>query len=514
MNIFGSILANKPKKNVFNLSHEVKMTANMGGLYPFYMEEVIPGDSFKVNSEIMMRLQPLVAPVMHRVDVFTHYFFVPNRIIWDEWEDFITGGEDGLASVIQPTVTLEDSSKNNFQSKSLSDYLGIPPMDVTVTYDSSIDISVLPFRAYTKIYNDYYRDQNLEDEIDTSLNANVVALRTRAWEKDYFTSALPFAQKGGAVTLPLQGEAPIITEYDSLSNSPTFIKTDGTIVGAQGALDNAADGSIQNLTNATANLAYDPQGTLKADLTQATSVTVEELRQSIRLQEWLERNARGGTRYIEQIYAHFGVMSSDARLQRPEYLGGGKQPVSISEVLSTVDLEPNPIGTMAGHGISVGKSNRFSKTFEEHGYILGIMSVMPRTNYQQGIHKTWSRQDKLDYYWPEFAQLGEQEIKNKELYVDYLATSTPDSTFGYQSRYAEYKYGVSRVAGDMRGNLDFWHFGRKFDVEPALNNEFIKCYPRKDAFAVTADSEDELIIQIFNRVKAIRPMPYFNVPTI
>lgn len=510
---FEQIKINKPGKNVFDRSHEVNLSCNMGKLIPFLCEEILPGDKYIVNSEILVRFQPMLAPIMHRIDVYTHFFFVPNRIIWSDWEEFITGGEDGLDAKSVPTIPISNALKAYWDEYMLGDYLGIPPVPQVPTVSATKNINSLPFRAYQQIWNDYYRDQNIEQEIivdDDPAIADLVEIRNRAWEKDYFTSALPWAQRGGEVEISLGLSAPL--DYVTGGYNQLRSRTSGTVAANfDQNLQTDASGDIVDISANDLNI--DNSDSLQTDLSGAVGSTVNEFRQLVKIQQWLEANARGGSRYIEQILSHFGVRSSDARLQRAEYLGGGRQPVVISEVLSTVEATGAPQGQMTGHGLSVGKSNKFTKSFEEHGYVFGIISVMPKPSYQQGIHKMFTRSDNLDFYWPEFAQLGEQEIEDHELYIDYADVGT-NNTFGYQSRYAEYKYADNRVCGDMRSTLEFWHMGRIFASKPSLNESFIQCNPTHRVFAVTDEDEHKLIIQIWNQIKAIRPIPYFNIPTI
>ncbi|AXL14917.1 major capsid protein [Microviridae sp.] len=515
-NIFQSILVNKPKLNKFDLSHEKKLSLKMGKLYPMLLQEIIPGDRFRVSSEIMLRLAPMISPVMHRVHVYTHYFFVPNRLVWNEWEDFITGGEEGDAEPAYPKIVINNTTKSAFTKGRVPDYMSIPTLDSADTIETA-KISALPFRAYQLIYNEYFRDQNLQDKIPFDLGGGDITdqsdvetltdLRDRAWEKDYFTSALPWAQRGGEATIPIGQVQP---NYKTPSEVKTVIGTAqaNATLASDGTGDLAEEGNLAN------QLVLDNLLPMDVD-----AVAINDLRKANRLQEWLEKSARGGSRYIEQILSHFGVRSSDARLQRPEYLGGGKQPVVISEVLNTTGIVNeteggNVQGDMAGHGISVGRSNRFKKSFEEHGYVIGIMSVLPRTTYQNGIERHFNKFDKFDYFWPEFAHLGEQEIKNKEIYLDYLDASENETTWGYQQRYAEYKYNQSSVHGDFRDNLAFWHMGRQFDELPELSEDFVKSDPTKRIFAVTADDVDTLYCQIYNKIDALRPMPYFSIPTL
>lgn len=529
--LFGSVKLRRPSRNVFNLSHEVKLSFRMSELIPIYVEDVVPGDKFRVNAEIFLRMQPMLAPIMHRVNVFTHFFFVPYRLLWSDWENFITGGRTGTLNPVFPKYTLSDSG--TVKVGTLFDYLGLPAGQ---TLPVGFSFSKMPFLAYQLIYDTYYRDQNLqtpvvEDVLPVSsgntsitvsqLNAGICtnnySLRSRAWEKDYFTSALPWAQRGGDVMLPLGGSAPVDVNLTSTGSKI------GTLGGVTGT-NNTSNLAYTTIQKATGTIPTSQQVSMSADLSGATSTTINELRRSIKLQEWLEKNARGGARYIEQIFSHFGVKSSDSRLQRPEFLGGGKTPVVISEVLQqssaqvgsgTVPVMDTPLGTMAGHGVSVGNTHEFSRFFEEHGIIIGIMSVMPKTAYQQGIPRMFTKYDKFDYYFPEFAHLGEQAIKNKELYVSNDSVYN-EGTFGYTPRYAEYKFRESRVCGDFRTTLDYWHLGRKFSSAPLLNTSFISPLPdiADRIFAVQDSNQDQLLSQVYLNIKAVRPMPKFGTPLI
>lgn len=549
--IFKDLKVFKPKRNVFDLSHERKMSLNMGDLVPILCQEVVPGDTFKNSSEIFMRLAPMIAPVMHRVNVYTHFFFVPNRLVWKDWGDFITGYDPNMNPPVPPDppnsakplpvfpqIALSDLTLGTrFTNGSLADYLGFPTMIAgDIPPNGLPPISQLPFRAYQLIWNEYYRDQNLQSEINfsrdgvvlgTQLDAaeldRITTLRKRCWEKDYFTSALPWAQKGGDVMIPVSGSGNIVfnpSGYD-INNGPRWEDVGPLVeranIGALHATSGLTSSGTSRLNSGAAvvtgtPVAYNPNGTLKVAGDVDTG-TIEDLRRASRLQAWLEKNARGGSRYIEQLFAHFGVKSSDARLQRPEYLGGGKSPVIMSEVLQTSETQDgiSPQGNMAGHGFSVGKTHYFEKYFEEHGYIIGIMSVLPRTAYHQGIPKHFLKQDKFDYFWPDFAHLGEQPILNSEVYVG-AAQDDPTGTFGYTPRYAEYKFTNSSVHGEMRDSLDFWHLGRKFEGKPNLNAQFVSSDPDKRIFAVEDEQYHMLYCHLFNNTKAIRGMPRFGTP--
>lgn len=497
-NLFNSIKLDKPKNNVFDLTHDVKLSLNMGDLVPIMCMECIPGDRFQLSCESLLRFAPLVSPVMHRMDVTMHYFFVPNRLIWDEWEDYIVNKSPLPAF---PTVYMGTNAPNVYTP--LCDYLGVPrPIGA-----EGEQISALPFAVYQFIFNEYYRDQNLIPEVDWELevgdntpNADLFMLRKRAWEHDYFTSALPFAQKGSAVQIPVVQSFPDVdVKVNSDFGYPiTTLEAVPTDVVVQPGAGSAGVGNLFADTSS---------------ITPANPTTINDLRRAFRLQEWLERNARGGTRYVENILAHFGVRSSDKRLQRPEYITGTKSPVVISEILNTTGTVDAPQGEMAGHGVSVTTGKYGSYFCEEHGYIMGIMSVMPKTAYQQGLEKHWLKVfDPFQYYWPSFAHIGEQAIVNRELYA-FQGEDPGDNTFGYVPRYAEYKYMASRVAGDFRTSLDFWHLGRIFASPPALNEQFVSSNPTHRVFAVTDENVQKLYCHVLNKVRAVRPMPKFGSPS-
>lgn len=502
------IYSPKPKKNNFDLSHEVKMTGNMGNLYPCYIQDVIPGDSFKVNTQQLVRFSPLLAPIMHNVDFKLDYFFVPYRIIWDEWKDFITGGEDGNDLPSYPRINVGTGSIRNYLTKgSLADYLGIPPTtdsagskggawtDVGTGSSTRQEISVLPFRAYQLIYHEYFRDQNVGTEYEQYKSSglqtatdfdDLLSLRKSNWQKDYFTSSLPFLQRGDAVVLPLGDTAPIM------------IKPDGPSTG-------------------------DVSLTHEVSLASATAATVNELRKATALQRWLELMARAGSRYREQIHAIFGERIPDYTVQIPKYLGGGKTPIMVSEILSTYQQlaadgtsNDRPAGDMYGHALGLGNDIGFTESFDEHGIILGLCRIIPKSSYVQGLNRFWQKFDKFDHYFPQFANLGEQEVYNKELYVEGNVTDD-NAIFGYQQRYAEYKYSENRIAGDFRDTLAHWELSRRFENSaPLLNQSFIECNSADvdRIFAITDDNEDKCWISLYHRVNAIRPIPYFSNPSL
>ena len=502
------LLTPKPKSSNFDLTHDVKLSCNMGKLVPVMLMECVPGDNVRIGGDALVRFAPMVAPVMQRMDVSIHYFFVPNRLLWPKWPEFITGAgiAAGTPLPLHPYIDVNSSSYTK-----LMDYFGIP--EAPVGYSEKV--SALPFAAYQSIYNQYYADQNLIPNAhadnagnvpcvdgDNTANTWLYQLQTRAWAHDYFTAALPFAQKGPAVDMPsVEVNAPVLANYSSdgnmhwpTTNPPGFdlqvehhgVNPDYSV--GQLFVDTKRDGSV-------------------------TAPTINDLRIAEKVQQWLERNARAGTRLVESILGHFGVRSSDKRLDRPEYIVGVKSPVVISEVLNTTGTDELPQGNMAGHGISVTTGN-FGKYFcEEHGFIVGIMSVMPQAAYMQGISRHFNRFNSNDYYWPSFAHLGEQAVFLKELYA---FTANSDKEFGYVPRYAEYKYMPSRVAGDFRDQLDYWHLARRFDGEPLLNKEFIECDVDETTriFAVEDPDVDHLYCHVLNKVYARRLMPKFGTPML
>ena len=549
-NIFNSIRMKRPRRNAFNLSYESKLTLNMGELVPIMCMPVVPGDKFRVKTESLVRLAPLVAPMMHRVNVFTHYFFVPNRLVWNEWEDFITKGVDGDDVPVLPSLRLSaDLVSSNpsafFGDGTLWDYLGLPslkgiggvefpnPSPNGVNAPQNYRVSSLPFRAYQLIYNEYYRDQNLTEPVDISLFSgfedtlhalNLLQLRRRAWEKDYFTSALPWLQRGPEVTVPIQGSGDTLdVKYDrQAETAQRWVDSDlrnfenGVAYDAVFSTEgNLHFSRLVGVNGGASNRApeLDPNGTLKVNVDEL-GININDLRTSNALQRWFERNARGGSRYIEQILSHFGVRSSDARLQRPQFLGGGRMPISVSEVLQTSSTdETSPQANMAGHGISAGINNGFKHYFEEHGYIIGIMSITPRTGYQQGVPRDFTKFDNMDFYFPEFAHLSEQEVKNQELFLSSDSVYN-GGTFGYAPRYSEYKYHQSEAHGDFRGNLSFWHLNRIFEDKPNLNTTFVECKPSNRVFATSGIEDDKFWVQMYQDVKALRLMPKYGTPML
>jgi len=493
----------RPGKSAFDLSFEHKTTCNMGELIPIAIKEALPGDVFSIGNEIVIRMQPMVAPILHPINVSVHWWNVPNRIMWHDnlpsagnWEDYVTGGPDGTTA---PTLPVQNGP---YTSKQLADYLGFP---LGVALDGVKPVR-FPTIAYNTVYNEWYRDQTHITEVSVTQNT----ILKRAWEKDYFTAALPWQQRGTAPAFPISGTIDIegVDEDITMTEDGDWPPT--------GAV-NMQIGASGNLQLNTAVLSGDTRWdntALQVDLGTATTFDVSDLRLAFQIQRWLERNARGGARYPEYLWNHYGEAPRDERLERPEYIGGFKAPIIISEVLQTsatgIGSETTPQGNLAGHGISVDRQAIGKYRVKEHGIIIGIMSIMPKPTYSsQGVSREWIKSSKYDYYVPEFANLSEQPIYEGELYCDGTQ-SHHETVFGYIGRYDEYRYSRSIVTGDMRSDFDEWHLARQFTSRPSLNQSFIDCDPDTRIFA--NESEDGFIVSCGNIIKAVRPMPIISNP--
>lgn len=469
------------RRSKFNLSYTKLLTSDMGELVPIGLTEVLPGDTVQQSTSALIRCSPLLAPVMHPVRVQIHHWYVPHRLVWEDFEDFITGGPDGMDASVFPTIAMPASVGAAIGS--LSDYLGVP------TGVANLPVSALPFRAYAKIWNEFYRDQDLQTELvidetsglDTTTN---VALQNADWEKDYFTSSRPWEQKGPTITIPLGSTAPVeITELGATPGVRTFER------GGAGAAS-----PVEVTQAGTNNALFD----FNTDLSGASAITINALREAMALQRYQEARARYGSRYVEYL-RYLGVRSSDARLQRPEYLGGGRETIQFSEVLQTAE-GTDPVGEMRGHGIAGMRSNRYRKFFEEHGYIISCLTCRPKTIYSQGLFRHWNRRNKEDFWQQELQHIGQQEVLNKEVYAPH---ASPDATFGYQDRYDEYRRSESLISGEFRDTtLDHWHMARIFASSPALNASFVSSVPTKRIFA--SESTDGLYITAKHSIQARR----------
>lgn len=475
------------KRNKFSLSHYKLMTCNMGELLPLTWYEALPGDTIQQRSNMLIRLSPLLAPIMHPVRVRVHHWFVPYRLIWDDFEDFITGGELGTDTTTPPTF-----AGGTITEGSLEDYMNVPIGTVPA-------YSALPFRAYNLIYNEHYRDQQLVTAIAMSTGngtdaTTVKTIQKVSWEKDYFTTARPYEQLGTEVSIPLAGQADLTTD-----------NTNGGAIGIYSTTA-AADAGMNTLggsndpvkldTGSSPNVAY-------VDLSTATGMSVNELRLYLALQRYKENRNEFGSRYTEYL-RFLGIRSSDARLQNPEYLGGGRQLLNFSEVLSTADSGTDVVGTLRGHGISALRTNRYRRFFEEHGIVMTLMSVVPKAIYSDGLHRSFSKTTKEDYYQKELAHVGDQAIKDGEVYA---AAADPTTIFGYQSRYDEYRHHPSQIAGEFQSSLNHWHYARILGSEPSLNQSFIECSPTKRQYA--DNSSDVLYVMANHSVQARRMIPRY-----
>jgi hypothetical protein len=507
----------------FQMQKTLKTTFDSGFLIPIMCEEALPGDTFNVNATLFGRLATPIFPVMDNLHIDTQFFFVPNRLVWSNWVKFM-GEQNNPTDSISYSIPQQVSPAGGYAVGSLQDYLGLPTVG-QVGVGNTVSHSALPVRACSLIWNQWYRDENLQTSItvdtgdgpDTSPSTNYV-LQRRGKRHDYFTSALPWPQKGGTpVTIPLGTSAPVVTT----GVAPQFNLTNGAV----GRNLNGLSGTNAALFSGTA---FGASGTasfgsvtgLSADLTAATAATINQLRQSFQIQKLLERDARGGTRYTEILQSHFGVRSPDARLQRPEYLGGGSSLISISPVMQTsatgVSGGSTPIGNLAAFGTFLHKGHGFTYSCVEHGHIIGFASVRADLTYQQGLRKLWSRSTRYDYYFPAFAHLGEQAILNKEIYCD--GSTNDNSVFGYQERWAELRYNPSQITGLFKstsaGTIDPWHYAQRFNSLPTLNSTFIQDNPplaRNLAVGAGANGQ-QLLLDAFFDITAARPLPMYSVP--
>ena len=517
------------QRSTFDRSHGLKTTFNAGELVPIYVDEALPGDTFSCNLTAFSRLATPIHPTMDNAFMDSHFFAVPVRLVWDDFEEFMgetktykAAGTDRLdgtpdftaATPIPPTITAGGSGE---AEQSLSDYFGIP------TKIAGLEFSALWHRAYTLVWNDWFRDENLQAPktiLTTSgADATTYALLNRGKKHDYFTSSLPWPQKGADVTLPLAGSAPItgLGKYNQTYNEvnqPAY-ETDGTgsILYAKAAIFGKASAD-ENFV-ASEDPANPGFPNIHADLTNASAATINQLRLAFATQKFLEIQARGGSRYIEVIKNHFNVTSPDARLQRPEYLGGGSSPVNISPVAQTSSTDATtPQGNLSAIGTTVLSGHSFTKSFTEHTIVIGMVSVRTDLTYQQGLNRMFSRETIYDYYWPTLSTIGEQAVKNKEIYAQ--GSAADETTFGYQERYAEYRYKPSSITGKFRSNatgtLESWHYAQEYSALPLLGDSWIQVTDTNVQRTLAVASEPQFIFDSLFKLKCTRPMPVNSIP--
>lgn len=531
---FHRVGALRPSRSAFDLSHRILTTTNMGLLYPITSFHVMAGDYFKIWNELVIRLQPMFAPLLHEINAYCHWFFVPFRILWELWEKYITGGRDGNFTASLPVIKSRYGlnpdnpvwSGPSFTEGSLMDALyhqtfGSPSAPVVwrgggvdpVLGNSPIDF---PLRAYNKIYNDYYRDPNLIDEVPLTYYApfqvSTKGMHLRAWEKDYFTSSLPDQQRGTPPALPLSGfvdvENPGFYTFGSQpAGSTTMVQVSENGLGTSGSFTTAR---LEDWFNK-----------LKVNVSDISTFDVSDLRLAVQIQKYLERSMRSGPRYTEWLRAHYGVSPRDERLDRAEYIGGSKSPVIISEVLQTSESDATPQANMAGHGITVDRTFIGKYHVQEPGIIMAIMSVMPRAMYIKGLEKEWIKRNKYEFPFPELAHLSEKAVESVEINYDRSSDTPGDDDvtyahntriFGFQGQYDEFRYKASRIGGEFKSLLDYWHLARSFASRQFLNRSFIECHPDSTKRPFNSRVNDSLMVSFGAKVTAVRPLPNIAEP--
>lgn len=504
---FSRIPSVQIQRSTFDRSHGYKTAFNAGYLIPFFVDEVLPGDTFNLDTTIFARLSTPIVPFMDNLFLETFFFYVPTRLVWDNFQKFM-GEQENPGDSTDYLVPSRSYPDTGIAVGSLGDYFGLP------TGVKGISVNVLPFRAYNLIWNEWFRDENLQDSLPVArgdsgdpTEYNIVR---RGKRHDYFTSCLPWPQKGESVDVPISAEivadGPLFLTDGSEHYKGIFANGENVFQGANGNYTPPSLGTAEN------GLRY--YGGLRVGNSTQSPITINDLRTAFQIQRLLERDARGGTRYTEILRSHFGVVSPDARLQRPEFLGGGSSRININPVQQTSATDTtSPQGNLAAYGVVASRNHSFTKSFVEHGYIIGLVNVRADLTYQQGLNRLWSRRTKFDFYWPVLAHLGEQSVLNKEIYAQ--GTAADDEVFGFQERYAEYRYKPSQITGKLRSSdpqsLDVWHLSQYFESLPKLNDEFIQDNPPINR-VLAVQNEPQFIMDAYFNLKCTRPMPLYGVP--
>lgn len=568
-NRFSQIPNSPIQRSVFDRSHDYKTTLDAGYLIPFFVDEVLPGDTFKLRVNAFVRMNTLIAPFMDNVFMDTFFFFVPTRLVWDNWQKFCGEQKNPGDSTdfLIPSLTHTSGSNNiitKFTPGSIFDYMGLPTSTNSPDSNTPFYVNALPFRAYNLIYNEWFRDENLIDSLpvqtgDGPDDVNTYKLLKRAKRHDYFTSALPWPQKGPSVEVGLTGNAPVVgfgngnnwelrspmgsTATWSL-NTPTSGSNSGIkyspLQGNENgqpllALPSASNGNKLGFQNQSQEGVYSPLTSLSgngsltftnfnlypsggnsvyADLSDVSAITINDLRQAFQIQKFYEKWARGGSRYTETLRVMFNVISPDARLQRPEYLGGTHSRVNVVPTAQTSSTDSvSPQSNLSAFGVLGDSAHGFNKSFVEHGYVIGLVCLRADITYQQGLNRMWSRRQLFDFYWPTLAHLGEQVVYNREIYAQ--GTADDNGVFGYQERYAEYRYKPSMITGKLRStdpqSLDVWHLAQEFDTLPKLNQDFIEENPPINR-VIAVQNEPQFFADFWFDLKTSRPMPVYSVP--